>query len=121
MKKILVVEDEAPLQEALGEALSQAGFKVIRALEGDAAVRLAKSELPDLILLDLMLPNKDGFEILEEIKKNSSTEKIPVIILTNLEGIKDVDKAISAGATTYLVKTHYRITEIIDKVKQTLA
>lgn len=120
MKKILFIEDEAALQEALGEALRQKGFRVFKALDGDTGLRLAKSEGPDLILLDLILPYKEGFEVLKELKEDKETENIPVIVLTNLEGVKDVDKALSAGATTYLIKTQYNLEEIIGRVKKTL-
>jgi len=120
MRKILFIEDEAALQEALGEALRQKGFKVIKALDGDSGLRLAKSENPDLILLDLVLPYKEGFEVLQDLKADKKTESIPVIVLTNLEGVKDVDRALQAGATTYLIKTQYNIEEIIANVKKTL-
>jgi len=120
MKKILFVEDEAALQEAMGEALTQHGYKVIRALDGEIGLRLAKSEKPDLILLDLLLPTKNGFEVLEEIKKDDETKGIPVIVLTNLEGMKDLDKALSFGATTYLVKTKYNLSEVLEKVEKAI-
>ncbi len=120
MKKILFVEDEAALQQALGEALRQSGYKVIKATDGEVGVRLAKSEQPDLILLDLIMPNKDGYEVLEDLKQDIKTSQIPVIVLTNLEGMKDVEKAIAAGATNYLVKTHYELSEVIEKVRKIL-
>jgi DNA-binding response OmpR family regulator len=120
MKKILFVEDEAALQQALGEALRQSGYKVIKATDGEVGVRLAKSEQPDLILLDLIMPNKDGYEVLGELKQDIKTSQIPVIVLTNLEGMKDVEKAIAAGATNYLVKTHYELSEVIEKVRKIL-
>ena len=117
MKKILIIEDEAPLQQALGEALKQSGYKVIKATDGEIGVRLAKNQLPDLILLDLIMPNKDGFEVLRDLKKDSKTTNLPVIVLTNLEKMKDIDRAILAGATTYLIKTHYQLSEVIQKIK----
>jgi CheY-like chemotaxis protein len=120
MKKILFVEDEAALQQALGEALRQSGYKVIKATDGAVGVRLAKSENPDLILLDLIMPNKDGYEVLEELKQDIKTSQIPVIVLTNLEGMKDVERAIAAGANNYLVKTHYELSEVIEKVRKIL-
>lgn len=117
MKKILVIEDEAPLQQAMGEALSQSGYKVIKATDGEIGVRLAKSETPDLILLDLIMPNKDGFGVLQDLKGDPKTSNVPVIVLTNLEGMKDIDRAIASGATTYLVKTHYQLKEVVAKVR----
>ncbi len=120
MKTILFIEDESTLQKTFGDILVQKGYKVISALDGEIGLRLAKSEKPDLILLDLVLPSMHGFEVLKELKKNSETEKIPVIILTNLEKMEDVEKAIELGAKTYLVKTKYGIEEVIEKVKKIL-
>ncbi|MDP2909927.1 MAG: response regulator [bacterium] len=120
MKKILFIEDEPALQEALGEALKQSSYAVVKATDGDSGLRLAKSELPDLILLDLIMPNKDGYEVLEDLKNDLATNRIPVIVLTNLEGMKDIEKAIAAGATNYLVKTRYELGELIEKIKKIL-
>ena len=118
MKKILFVEDEAALQEAFGEVLKQAGYEVIMALDGEIGLRLAKSEKPDLILLDLVLPKLHGFEVLKKLKKNKETEDIPVIVLTNLEKVEDVETAIELGAKNYLVKTQYNLEEVIAKIKK---
>lgn len=120
MKKILFIEDESALQKALEDILKQEGYKMVSALDGEAGIRLAESEKPDLILLDLILPRMHGFEVLKELKENSKTKGIPVIILTNLEGMKDINQAIELGATTYLVKTQYTIEELIEKVKKTI-
>ncbi len=119
-KKILFVEDEPALQQSMSEALRRAGFEVVSALDGEAGERLAKSEHPDLVLLDLILPKKNGFEVLQSIKADAETKNIPVIVLTNLEGAADIDRVISAGATTYLVKANYGLHELIEKVKDTL-
>ena len=118
MKKILFIEDEATLQEALGDVLQQRGYKVIKALDGETGTRLARSEKPDLILLDMVIPYKDGFEVLEDLKGDENTKDIPIIVLTNLEGIKDIDKALAAGATNYLVKTKYKLGEVLEKIKK---
>lgn len=118
MKKILFVEDEAALQEALGGFLRQAGYEVISALDGEIGLRLAESEQPDLILLDLILPKFGGFEVLERLKKDDKVKNIPVIILTNMENMEDINNAIQLGAKTYLVKTEYELKEVIDTVKK---
>ncbi len=120
MKKILFIEDEAALQKTLGDILRQKGYETISALDGETGLRLAESEKPDLILLDLILPRLHGFEVLKKLKGSSKTKDIPVIILTNLEGMKEIDQAIELGATTYLVKTRYTIEEVIEKVKKAL-
>ena len=120
MKKILFVEDESALQKTFGERLSPEGYEVIPALDGEIGLRLAKTKKPDLILLDLILPKVNGFEVLKELKEDKETKDIPVIVLTNLEGIGDVDKAIELGATTYLVKAQYSLEELVEKIKKVL-
>ena len=120
MKKILFIEDESALQKALEDILKQEGYKMISALDGETGLRLAESEKPDLILLDLILPKMRGFEVFKKLKEGSKTKNIPVIILTKLEGMKDINQAIELGATTYLVKTQYTMKEVIEKVKKAL-
>ena len=120
MKKILFVEDEPTLQKTLGDVLVREGYKVISALDGKIGLRLAKSEKPDLILLDLVLPKMHGFEVLKKLKEESETKEIPVIVLTNLERMEDVGQAIELGARTYLVKTKYKVEEIMQKIKKIL-
>ena len=118
MKKILFIEDESALQKAFGDVLKQKGYKMLSALDGEIGLRMAKSEKPDLILLDLVLPRLHGFEVLKKLKEDLETKKIPVIVLTNLEKIEDINKVIELGATTYLVKTEYKIEEVIEKIKK---
>ncbi len=120
MKKILFVEDEAALQKALGDFLTQNGYKVINALDGEIGLRLAKSEKPDLILLDIALPKINGLEVLRFLRKEKETENIPVIILTNTKDIAKINEAVKLGAETYLVKTDYELEEVAQKVKKTL-
>ncbi len=120
MKKILFIEDESALQKTFGEILSQEGYEMISALDGEAGLRLAKTKKPDLILLDLILPRVHGFDVLKQLKEDPKTKEIPVIVLTNLEGIEDVDKALELGATTYLVKAQYSLEEVVEKIKKAL-
>ena len=118
MKKILIVEDEQALQKTLGEILTQEGYEVIAASDGEMGLTLAQDSNPDLILLDLILPKVSGFEVLKQLKGNNLTKDIPVIVLTNLEGVEEVDKAVSLGATTYLVKSQYSLEELVSKIKE---
>ncbi|PIR71906.1 MAG: response regulator [Candidatus Nealsonbacteria bacterium CG10_big_fil_rev_8_21_14_0_10_36_24] len=118
MKKILFIEDESVLQKAFGDVLQQKGYKILSALDGEIGLRMARSEKPDLILLDLILPRLHGFEVLKKLKEDPETKEIPVIVLTNLEKMEDINKAIELGATTYLVKTEYKIEEVIEKIKK---
>lgn len=121
MKKILFIEDESALQKTIGDVLGQEGYEVISALDGEIGLRLAKSKKPDLILLDLILPKRNGFDVLGQLKKDAETRNIPVIVLTNLEGVKDVDKALKLGATTYLVKAQYSLEDVVGKVRKALS
>lgn len=120
MKTILFIEDEAALQKTLGSFLKKEGFEVLAASNGEDGLRLAKAKAPQLILLDLILPRRDGFEVLKALKEDETTTSIPVIVLTNLEQMADVDKALALGATTYLVKASYSLEEVIEKVKEAI-
>ncbi|MEK7173487.1 MAG: response regulator [Patescibacteria group bacterium] len=119
-KKILFIEDESALQRAMGDMLKSHGYEVIQALNGEIGEHLAESEQPALILLDLVIPQKDGYEILSELQKNPATKAIPIIVLTNLEGTEEIEKALSLGARTYLVKARYTLEEVITKVKSAI-
>ncbi|PIR73885.1 MAG: response regulator [Candidatus Moranbacteria bacterium CG10_big_fil_rev_8_21_14_0_10_35_21] len=119
-KKILVIEDEIYLQNTLSEFLENEKFVVAKALDGEKGLEMAKSEKPDLILLDIVLPKKNGYEVLDEIKKDEKTKNIPVILLTNLESPEDIEKAFEKGASTYLVKSNYKLEDIVEKIKETL-
>ena len=120
MSKILFIEDEAAIQKTLGESLRSKGYDVQSATDGEAGLRLAKSGKPDLILLDLILPKKHGLDVLKELREDENTANIPVMILTNLENVGEVERAIELGATTYLVKANYSLNEVIEKVEQIL-
>ena len=119
-KTILIVEDEATLHRALLEFLTEEGFAVLSAMDGEKGLELAKSKKPDLVLLDIVLPKMDGYEVLERLKENAPTKKIPVILLTNLESAEDVQRAFDKGATTYLVKADYKLEDVIKKIRETL-
>ena len=120
MKKILFVEDEESLQKVMGEMLEQNDYQMLRALDGEAGISAAKKELPDLILLDLILPKKNGFEVLEALKQDATTKNIPVIVMTNLEGSTEIERALSLGATTYMVKANYKLEEVLAKIQDAL-
>ena len=119
-KKILIIEDDSVMQNALQEYLAGEGFEIICAVDGEVGERMANSEKPDLILLDIVIPKKDGYEVLSEIKKDEATKDIPVILLTNLGSIEDIEKALNMGATNYLVKADYKLEEVSAKIKEVL-
>jgi len=120
-KTILIVEDEPILQKTLTMALEQEGYEIKSALDGEIGLNMAKTIKPDLILLDLILPKMDGFEILDELKKDETSKEIPIIILTNLESSQDIERALGLGAKTYLVKANYDLKDVIQKVKENIA
>jgi DNA-binding response OmpR family regulator len=118
--KILVVEDDKFVRELIVQKLTEEEFEVSSAKDGEEGVKKSESEKPDLILLDLILPGIDGFEVLSRIRKNPLTEKIPVIILSNLGEKADVDRGIKLGANDYLIKAHFTPKEIVEKVRSIL-
>jgi len=120
MKTILFIEDESALQKTFGEVLKQEGYEMISALDGEIGLRLAEAKKPDLILLDLILPKIHGFDVLKKLKQAEGTKHIPVIVLTNLEGMRDVDMALELGATTYLIKAQYSLEEVVEKIKKAI-
>ncbi|MBM3257660.1 MAG: response regulator [Candidatus Nealsonbacteria bacterium] len=120
MKTILFIEDESTLQKTLGEVLTKEDYQVISALDGEIGLRTAKEKKPDLILLDLILPKMNGFEVLKKIKEDGEIKDIPIIVLTNLESMEDIQKALELGAATYLVKANYGLEELLEKIKNTI-
>jgi len=114
---ILIVEDDKFLRELLVRKLEAEEFKASVAVDGQEALEKVKQELPQLILLDLILPNLDGFEVLKKIKEDNKTNKIPVIILSNLGQQDEVEKCLNLGANDYLIKAHFTPEEIIEKIK----
>lgn len=119
-KRILIIEDDRSLQNAMVEILTKEGYETTSAFDGQEGIEKAGSENPDLILLDIILPKKDGYEVLSEIKKGPN-ENIPVLILTNLEEIDNVQKALDLGAKTFMVKSDFSLKDIIEKIKQNLS
>jgi DNA-binding response OmpR family regulator len=119
-KNILIIDDESALQKTLGEFIRNQNYNVLSALDGDLGLALARKNPPDLILLDLVMPKKNGFEVLAALKKDDATKNIPVIVLTNLSEMADIDKVLELGATTYLVKGDHALVDILQKIKSTL-
>lgn len=117
MKKIVIIEDEVALQDALKKAFTAEGYEVYQGFDGEEGLAVIKDKKPDMILLDLILPKKHGFEVLEEMKKSDDIKDIPVLVLTNLEESTEVMKAIELGARGYLIKANYALKEVLAKVK----
>ena len=119
-ESILIVEDDKFLRELLVRKLKIAGFRISTAIDGRDGLKKIKEALPRLILLDLILPGIDGFEVLKQIKKDSQTNKIPVIILSNLGQKEEVEKGLQLGADDYMIKAHFTPDEIIARIKKLL-
>jgi len=118
MSNILLVEDDPFLIEIYTTKLKESGYAVDTAEDGDTALRKVKEKLPDLMLLDIVLPNFNGWEILRQIKADEMTKGLKVIILSNLGEKDEVEKGIKLGATKYLVKAHYTPSEVVSEVKK---
>lgn len=116
--KILIVEDDAFLQKILVTKFTKEGYDVVGTGDGAEALSLMKAEMPSFVLLDLILPNTNGFEILAEMMTDDKLKKIPVFILSNLGQEEDMTRAKELGAVDFLVKTDLSINEVVTKVKE---
>lgn len=118
---IYLVEDDSFISGMYQTKLKNMGYTVELAADGDAAwARLQQDPLPDLVLLDVVLPKKDGFEILEELRAHDRTKNLPVILLTNLGQKPDVERGVKLGADDYIIKAHYTPSEVMEKVEKIL-
>ena len=116
-----MMEENRFLRKIYKNKLTLAGFEFIEATNGEEGLNKVISEEPDLVLLDLILPRKNGFDILIEMKKNKKTKGIPVIILSNLGQDSDIKKGLALGAQEYLIKLEITLSEVVNKVKEWLA
>jgi len=113
---ILLAEDDEVLSKVVEEELTEAGFECFQAYDGEVSLRLAQEKKPDLILLDILMPKKNGFDVLEALKRSPETKEIPVIMLTMLGGDDDIKKGLRLGANDYIVKSQHALPEIVEKV-----
>lgn len=120
MNKILIIEDEGFIIRTLEDNLAAEGYKIDVAKNGEDAIKKIGKEKPDIILLDILMPKRDGFYVLEETKKNPEWKLIPVIILSNLGEDTIIKQALEMGADEYFVKSQHPIQEIVEKVKDYL-
>lgn len=117
---VLLVEDDAFLANIYKTKFEMDGFKVSVADNGEAGLSDVKKKNPDIVLLDILLPKMDGFQVLQKLKADTETADIPVILLTNLGQKDDVEKGLELGAADYLIKAHVKPSETVDKVKKVL-
>lgn len=118
--KILLVEDDPFLLDMYSTKFKDVGFDVDIAQDGEMGISKTKELMPDLVLLDIVLPKKDGFEVLKTLKSDSQTAKIPVVMLTNLGLESDVKRGLELGAQSYIIKAHFTPTEVVAKIKEIL-
>ncbi len=119
-KKILIIEDDTFLQGLEATKLKKENYEVITAGNGEEGMKKITEEGIELVLLDLVLPEFDGFEILEKIRSTASTKKIPVIVFSNLSEDKDIKKAESLGATDFMVKSNFTLDELVERINKVL-
>lgn len=119
-KLVLLVEDDQFLQKILRQRLTEEGVQVEVAGDGEAALKAIRELKPSLVLLDLILPKKNGFEVLAELRKESAFAKLPVVVLSNLGQQEDKEHMEALGVKDYLVKADHSLSEMVEKVKEHL-
>ena len=120
MKKIFLVEDDPFLIDIYTTKLKESGFSVEVSSEGEEAVGKIKENPPDLVVLDIVLPQIDGWEILKRIKADPILKKLKIIILSNLGQKEEVEKGTKLGAAKYLIKAHYTPSQVVEEIKKIL-
>lgn len=119
-KIVLLVEDDEVLLRALYLLFHNSGFTIASATDGDTALKMAERLQPDLVLLDLLLPKMNGFDVLKNLKSNSKLKDIPVIVLSNLGDQTDIERAKNLGALDYYVKANTELSSLEEKIKNIL-
>ncbi len=118
--KLLIVEDDKSIRDLYCIKLEKSGFEVFAAEDGGKGLDMAKKELPDIILLDVMMPVMNGFEVLKQLRKYDPTKETPVIILSNFGEIDQMTNGFTAGATDYLIKAEHTPSDVVEIVNETL-
>lgn len=119
-KKVLIIEDDPFIADVYVLKLESEGYDVDTAPDGLKGLDAIKKKKYDIILLDILMPNMDGFKVLEQIKMIPGFSKVPVIILTNLSQKKDIQKGIDLGASDYIIKTKFTPTEVVKTINKVL-
>jgi len=118
MKKILLVEDEEIMIDLLQKKIIREGYEVFIARDGEEGLKVMGEKKPDLVLLDIIMPKKSGFEVMEEMRKKSEFKKIPVIVISNSGQPVELDEARKLGAQDWLIKTEFDPQELVDKINK---
>jgi len=117
-KKILLIEDEEIIYILLQKKLTSAGYEVYIAKDGEEGLEKAREIVPDLILLDVVMPRKSGFEVMEELREDENLKDIPVVVISNSGQPVELDRARELGVKDWLIKTEFDPQEVIEKVKK---
>jgi DNA-binding response OmpR family regulator len=120
-RRVLLAEDDRFLRKAAETTLKRQGYAVLATADVEEALRVARADSPDLILLDLIMPKLNGFDVLRALKGDAATADIPVIILSNLGQDRDVQQAMEAGAAAYFVKADLSLQALVQRVEDALA
>ncbi len=118
--KVLIVEDDVPILDLYDKKFTASGYTVVRAQDGGEGIKLAVSERPDAVILDLMLPVMNGFEVLKKLKKDKSSKDIPVIILSNYGEMPNITEGLLSGAVEYLIKVEHSPEEVVEIVQDAI-
>jgi CheY-like chemotaxis protein len=121
MSTVLIIEDDPLVSRMYQTVFEFEGFSVEMARNGEEGIEKLKKSKPKMILLDVMMPKMSGIEVLQEIKSNPQTKSIPVVVLTNLSGDKDAEKALELGAVKFIVKSKNRPKQIVAQIREILA
>lgn len=120
MNKVLIVEDEPDIREAMSIALTESGFDVLQAANGLEGLKLAIAEEPDVILLDLIMPEMDGITTLQKLRAHPWGRNVKVLILTNMDDAKNIALTHEYNISDYVIKSHHSLKEIMSKVRETV-
>jgi len=116
-RKILIIEDEKFLLEIYQSRFEKEGYQVFAAINGLAGLKLAQKEKPDLIILDILMPGMDGYEVIKKLKENNQTKEITILVLSNLGQREEINQGLKLGANDYIIKTDLTPSELVNKVE----
>jgi len=117
-RKILIIEDEKFLLEMYQGRFEKEGYQVFTAIDGQCGLRLAQKEKPDLIILDILMPGMDGYEVIRKLKEDNQTKEITILVLSNLGQREEVNQGLKLGADDYIIKTDLTPSELVNKVER---
>ncbi len=114
---VLIVEDEKPLRDAIRDKLARSGYVILEAADGEEGLQVALAKQPDLILLDILMPKMDGIELIRQLRADEKGKNIPVVLLTNLNDVKQLNEALALGIREYLINSDIKLDELVKVVQ----